>query len=306
MAAKKVISTSSVLSPQSSVSRPLVAVVGETASGKSALAMRLAEVFDGEIICADSRTIYTGMDIGTAKPTAADRSHIPHRILDVISPDQRFSAADFKAQAEAAITDIHTRGKLPIIVGGTGLYVDAVLYDFAFRDAADPAQREKLEKLSVEELQQALTEKEISLPNNPQNPRHLIRALETNGQPSERQLIRGNTLVLGLKIDRELLEQRIEKRIDDMITTGLLEEIETLAQKYSWDAPGLQAPGYRAFRPYFAGQIDLATAKKQFAQNDKQLAKRQRTWFKRNQDIQWVSDFEQAIKLVQNLLQDNA
>jgi tRNA dimethylallyltransferase len=286
--------------------RPLVAIVGETASGKSALALHLAEVFGGEIICADSRTIYTGMDIGTAKPTAADRSLIPHHILDVVSPDQRFSAADFKAQAEAAIADIHTRGKLPIIVGGTGLYVDAVLYDFAFRSPADPKQREELEKMSVEQLQQALTEKEIALPNNPQNPRHLIRALETGGEPSERKPLRGETLVLGLKIDRELLEQRIENRIDDMITTGLLEEIETLAQKYSWDAPGLQAPGYRAFRPYFAGEIDIETAKKQFARNDTQLAKRQRTWFKRNEDIQWVSDFEQAKELVQNLLQDNA
>lgn len=288
------------------VTQPFVAIVGETASGKSAMAMELAQEFDGEIICADSRTIYKGMDIGTAKPSAADRSLISHHILDVITPDQRFSAADFKAQAEAAIADILTRGKLPIMVGGTGLYVDAVLYDFAFRAAANPAERQKLEKLSVEELQQALSVKGIPLPNNPQNPRHLIRALETGGRPSVRQTLRGNTLVLGLKIDRELLENRIEKRIDDMVTTGLLEEIETLAQKYGWDAPGLQAPGYRAFRPYFAGEIDVETAKKQFAQNDKQLAKRQRTWFKRNQDIQWVSDYEHAKMLVQNLLQDNA
>ncbi len=285
---------------------PLVAIVGETASGKSAMAMELAREFDGEIICADSRTVYVGMDIGTAKPSTADRSLIPHHILDVITPDQRFSAADFKAQAEAAIADILARGKLPIMVGGTGLYVDAVLYDFAFRAPANPAERQKLEKLSVEELQQALAANGIPLPNNPQNPRHLIRALETGGQQPERRTLRGNTLVLGLKIDRELLEKRIEKRIDDMVTTGLLEEIELLAQKYGWDAPGLQAPGYRAFRPYFAGEIDIETAKKQFAQNDKQLAKRQRTWFKRNADIQWVSSVEQARVQVKNLLQDNA
>ncbi len=290
----------------SSALRPLVVVVGETASGKSAMAIELAHEFNGEIICADSRTVYTGMDIGTAKPSAADRSLIPHHILDVITPDQRFSAADFKAQAEAAIADILARGKLPIMVGGTGLYVDAVLYDFAFRAPANPAERQKLEKLSVDELQQALAAKGIPLPNNPQNPRHLIRALETGGQQSDRQTLRGSTLVLGLKIDRELLEKRIEKRIDDMVTTGLLEEIESLAQKYGWDAPGLQAPGYRAFRPYFAGDIDLVTAKKQFAQNDKQLAKRQRTWFKRNADIQWISTVEQANERVKNLLQDNA
>ena len=286
--------------------KPLIAIVGPTASGKTALAIDIATHFNGEIICADSRTIYTGMDIGTAKPSSADQSLIPHHILDVITPDQRYSAADFKAQAEAAIADILARGKLPIMVGGTGLYVDAVLYDFAFRAPANLAEREKLEKLSVEELQHALASRGIPLPNNPQNPRHLIRALETGGQQPERQTLRGNTLVLGLKIDRELLEKRIEKRIDDMITTGLLEEIVSLAQKYGWDAPGLQAPGYRAFRPYFAGDIDLVTAKKQFAQNDKQLAKRQRTWFKRNADIEWVSSVEQAREQVKNLLQDNA
>ncbi len=290
----------------SQVAQPFLTIVGETASGKSALAMKLAQEFNGEIICADSRTIYTGMDIGTAKPSVADRSLIAHHILDIITPDQRFSAADFKAQAEAAIADILARDKLPIMVGGTGLYVDAVLYNFAFRALANPDERQKLEKLSVDELQQALAAKGIPLPNNPQNPRHLIRALETGGQQSERQTLRGNTLVLGLKIDRELLEKRIEKRIDDMVTTGLLEEIESLAKKYGWDAPGLQAPGYRAFRPYFAGDIDLVTAKKQFAQNDKQLAKRQRTWFKRNADIQWISTVEQANERVKNLLQDNA
>ncbi|MBP7807349.1 tRNA (adenosine(37)-N6)-dimethylallyltransferase MiaA [Candidatus Saccharibacteria bacterium] len=290
----------------SQVAQPFLTIVGETASGKSALAMKLAQEFNGEIICADSRTIYTGMDIGTAKPSVADRSLIAHHILDIITPDQRFSAADFKAQAEAAIADILARDKLPIMVGGTGLYVDAVLYNFAFRAPANPDERQKLEKLSVDELQQALAAKGIPLPNNPQNPRHLIRALETGGQQSERQTLRGNTLVLGLKIDRELLEKRIEKRIDDMVTTGLLEEIESLAKKYGWDAPGLQAPGYRAFRPYFAGDIDLVTAKKQFAQNDKQLAKRQRTWFKRNADIQWISTVEQANERVKNLLQDNA
>lgn len=286
--------------------RALVAIVGETASGKSALAMRLAEVFDGEIICADSRTVYKGMDIGTAKPTAADRSLIPHHVLDVVTPDQRFSAADFKEQAEAAIADITARGKLPIMVGGTGLYIDAVLYDFTFREVADPTARARLENLSVEELQQALAEKDIPLPNNPQNPRHLVRALETGGQTSSRQSLRGNTLVLGVKIDKEILEQRIEKRIDDMITTGFVEEVQKIATQYSWDAPGLQAPGYRAFRPYLAGESDLEAAKQAFIRNDKQLAKRQRTWFKRNADIQWVSDFEHAKQLVQNLLQDNA
>lgn len=284
----------------------LVAIVGETASGKSALAMRLAEVFDGEIICADSRTIYKGMDIGTAKPTAADRAHIPHHVLDVVTPDQPFSAADFQRLANEAIADIQSRGKLPILVGGTGLYVDAVLYDFSFRESADPLERAEYEKLSVKELQQALVENGIALPNNPQNPRHLIRALETGGQVSERQPLRGMTLILGLKIDKDLLENRIAKRVDDMITTGLIAEVESLAAKYSWDAPGLQTIGYREFRDFLSGIGTLEDAILRLKQSTRHFAKRQRTWFKRNTDIQWVSDFEQAETLVQNLLQDNA
>lgn len=284
----------------------LVVIVGETASGKSALALRLAEVFDGEIICADSRTIYKGMDIGTAKPTAADRALIPHHVLDVVTPDQRFSAADFKAQTNAAIADIQARGKLPIMVGGTGLYVDAVLYDFTFREAADPTERAHLERLSVEELQQALVERGIALPENAKNPRHLIRILETDGQPAVRHALRGNTLVLGLKVDKDVLEKRIAKRIDDMVTTGFVEEVRQLAEMYGWEAPGLQAPGYRAFRPFLAGECDLEAAKQQFARNDLQLAKRQRTWFKRNADIHWITSYEQAKNRVQNLLQDNA
>jgi len=285
---------------------PLVAIVGETASGKSALAMRLAEVFDGEIICADSRTIYKGMDIGTAKPTAADRALIPHHVLDVVTPDQRFSAADFKLQAEAAIADIQSRGKLPIMVGGTGLYVDAVLYNFSFREAADPSERARLEKLSVEELQQALAGKDIPLPNNPQNPRHLIRALEANGQSAERQVLRGKTLVLGLKVDKDILEKRIEKRIDDMITTGLIPEVKSMAAKYSWEAPGLQTIGYREFRDFLSGKNTLEEAALRLKQSTKRFAKRQRTWFKRSPDIQWIDGFEQAKEQVQNLLQDNA
>lgn len=281
---------------------PLIVIVGETASGKSALAMELAREFNGEIICADSRTIYKGMDIGTAKPTADERAEIPHHLLDVITPDQQFSAAEFKKRALLAMADIRSRGRVPIMVGGTGLYVDSVLYDFSFRQPADPAQRAAYEKLPLFELQQALAERDIPLPTNAKNPRHLIRALETDGEAPERKSLRGETLVIGIITEKKQLEERIKKRIDVMITTGLLTEIENLAKLYSWEVPGLQAPGYRAFRLFFEGKSSLEDAKLQFARNDLQLAKRQRTWFKRSKDIEWVTGSEQAMTLVKTFL----
>jgi tRNA dimethylallyltransferase len=298
--------SSPVLSPQPSVLPPVIAIVGETASGKSALAMQLAERFNGEIICADSRTVYKGMDIGTAKPSHADQTKIPHHLIDVVLPNEPFNAADFKRLAVAAIDEIHDRNRLPILVGGTGLYVDSVLYDFEFRAPADPTLRAKLQKMTVLELQQALAEKGIPLPHNDKNPRHLVRSLETEGKVPERQPLRGNTLIIGLEIEREQLKKRVQKRIDVMLTAGLLEEVEKLADEYGWETPALQATSYRAFRPYFEQESDLEVAKQRFIWNDLSLAKRQRTWFKRNKDIQWVSDVEQADVLVQKLLQDNA
>lgn len=281
---------------------PLVVILGQTASGKSALALRLAEQFNGEIVAADSRTVYKDMDIGTAKPTPDERAIVPHHLIDVVAPDEPFSAADFQRLANAAINDITSRGKLPILVGGTGLYIDALLYDFRFRAAADPAVRRELEKLSVEQLQAHLTDEGIPLPTNAQNPRHLIRSLETGGEAALRGSLRPNTLVLGLQIEPEMLRQKITNRVDSMVEQGLVAEVERLAERYSWDTPALLAPAYKAFRPYLAGAVTLDTAKRQFVQNDIQYAKRQKTWFKRNPNIHWISKSDEAVDLVTTFL----
>jgi tRNA dimethylallyltransferase len=159
----------------------LIAIVGETASGKSALALDLAERYNGEIIAADSRTVYRGMDIGTAKPSVADRARVPHHLIDIADPDQSISAADFQRLAYKAIADIQAREKNAFLVGGTGLYIDAVLYNFKFHGPADLAERAKLEKLSVVELRQQLQDEGTPLPTNQNNPRHLVRQLETKG-----------------------------------------------------------------------------------------------------------------------------
>ena len=149
---------------------PLVVVLGQTGSGKSAVAMELAERFDGEIIAADSRTVYRGMDIGTAKPTKQDQNQIRHHLLDVVNPNELFSVAAFQTQAQAAIEDIASRNKIPFLVGGSGLYIDAVIYNFSFRRPPDETRRRALQKMTVEELQSLLAKQDIPLPKNSKNP----------------------------------------------------------------------------------------------------------------------------------------
>ncbi len=280
---------------------PLIVIVGETASGKSALAMKIAERFGGEIICADSRTIYKGMDIGTAKPSTEDRARVPHRLLDVVAPNEAFGAADFKRLASAAIEDIAARGKVPLLVGGSGLYVDAVVYDFQFREPSDPVRREALQKLSIEELQSSLRKAGIPLPENARNPRHLVRALETDGQEPTRGELRPNTLLLGLSIEREVLKENVARRIEQMFVTGFVDEVRMLVAKYGVSTQALQAPGYKEILDYLDGRMSLNEAKAGVMRGHLQLAKRQRTWFKRNKSIHWCKT-DEVVDLVTTFL----
>ena len=266
---------------------PIIVIVGETGSGKSALALELAERLHGEIIAADSRTVYAGMDIGTAKPTAEERRRVPHFGLDAVTPDRHFSAYGFKHLAEAAIAEITARGHLPIVVGGTGLYVDALIYNFAFRPAPSEAERAALGLLSVAELQARVCAAGLALPANARNPRHLQRLLEGGASPRQPRVLRPNTVVLGVSWPREQLRERIAARVEHMVQDGLIDEVRTLSERYG-DVEALRAPGYRAFRRYLAGELNLAEAKAAFARGDLQLAKRQRAWFKRSSDIQWL------------------
>lgn len=283
------------------VSGPIVAIVGATASGKSSLALQIAQQFNGEIIAADSRTVYKGMDIGTAKPTKAEQAQVPHHLIDVVTPDQSFTVADFKRLADQAITDIQARGKLPILVGGTGLYVDAVLYGFEFRPV-DAAKRQVLEKLSVEELQAQVEEQGLPMPTNQQNPRHLVRTLESAGAVGKRNSLRQNTLFIGLQLDNEVLKSHIKQRVDQMFQNGFIAEANALGEEYGWEVSALQAPGYKAIHQYLNGDRSIEEAKQMFVRNDWLLAKRQRTWFKRNPDIQWFNNSEQAVHAVEAFL----
>jgi tRNA dimethylallyltransferase len=267
---------------------PLIVLLGETATGKSALAIRLAGRIGGEILCADSRTVYKGMDIGTAKPSADEMKQVRHYGLDLIKPDEHFSVADFKTYAENIIDEIHSHGSVPIMVGGSGLYIDSVIFNYQFREPADIKLRQELNALSVEELQDRLADLGLELPENSRNPRHLIRTIETGGKTPQHSALRPNTMVLGLSLDRDELRLRITQRVDAMVAAGLVEETERLANTYGWDAESLQAPGYKAIRGYLEGRLSLEEAKAEFIHNDMQLAKRQRTWFRRNKSIHWL------------------
>jgi tRNA dimethylallyltransferase len=283
-------------------SGPLVVVVGPTASGKSALAMRIAERYNGEIIAADSRTVYRGMDIGTAKPTTEDQQLVPHHLVDVRNPDEPFSAAEFKKLADEAIADIQSRGKLPVMVGGTGLYVDAVLFDYKFGPAADEAERERLNGLSVEELQAICREKNIALPINSQNKRHLVRAIELGGLMNHKKQLRDNTLVVGIATERDILRERIEKRAAEMVATGVVGEVALMGARYQWKGEAMKGNIYRIFRGVVEGEKSIQEATEEFVRSDMALAKRQMTWFKRNPGIVWSANPDELLVKVDTFL----
>jgi tRNA dimethylallyltransferase len=267
----------------------LLVIIGETASGKSELAMRLAQEFNGELICADSWTVRREVNIGTAKPSAADRAAAPHHLLDIVGPDEDFTAAIFKRLANEAIEDITSRGKLPIMVGGTGLYIDSVLFDYGFLPAGDRADRRALNELSIVELLKKIQESGIELGDvDTRNKRRLIRLIETNGQRPEKHDLRANTLVLGLQVERETLNQRIITRTDTMLAAGLEQETRRLHEQYGWGCEALKGVGYAQWRGYFEDAQTLSETREKIIKATLDLAKRQRTWFKRNKSVQWL------------------
>ena len=269
---------------------PILVIVGETASGKSDLAFKLAQELNGEIICADSWTVRRQMDIGTAKPSAEEQAAVKHHLLDAVDPEQPYSAAVFKKQALDAIHDIQNRGKLPIMVGGTGLYIDGVIFDYNFLPAGPPGQREELENMSREELLEQIEAAGIELGTTDiRNKRRLMRLLETGGAAQTKGQLRENTVIIGLLPDRDQLKERITKRVDHMLAQGLEQEVQALAQKYGWGAEGLKGIGYREWQDYFNGTQSLEITRQRIISSTVNLSKRQRTWFKRHKQIQWFS-----------------
>ena len=268
---------------------PLIVIAGPTASGKTALAIRLATQFGGEIICADSRTIYKGMDVGTAKPAAEEQAGVPHWGLDLVEPGERFTAADFKAYAEQKITEIRERGHVPFLVGGTGLYIDSVVFDFQFATAPDESFRQRLNGMSVDELQNYRKENNILLPENKNNKRYLVRTIERKSvSVMRRDMPIDMTHVVGIATINDMLRTRIEHRSEQLFTNNVVEEATLLGEKYGWESEAMTGNIYPLVHEYLCGAIDEAELKRRSVVSDWRLAKRQMTWLRRNEHMMWA------------------
>ena len=228
-------------------------ILGPTGSGKTGISVKLAKKINGEIISADSRAIYKGMDIGTAKPSLEEREGIPHYGLDLVEPNERFTVADWKTYAESKIKDIKTRGKVPIIVGGTGLYIDALVFDYHFKGPTGQ---------KIGDIEQKSC--------------------------SDRTEIKGDFTLIGIQWSTEELRERLKKRLDQMFSPDLCNETKKLVQKYGWGSQAMKSDIYEFAYKYIVGELTLKEAKEKCFYEDWHLAKRQLTWFKRNQDIIWL------------------
>ncbi|MDB5184265.1 MAG: tRNA dimethylallyltransferase [Candidatus Saccharibacteria bacterium] len=278
---------------------PLIVIVGETASGKSALAIALAQRFDGEIICADSWTVRREVNIGTAKPSAAELAAAPHHLLDIVGPDEDFTAAVFKGLAQAQIKAISGRGKLPILAGGTGLYIDGVIYDYGFLPPGDRQERERLNALSRDQLLAQIAALGLELGDvDTGNKRRLIRLIESQGARPVKHGLRPDTLIIGIQTEREVLRQRVARRTDAMLAAGLEAEVRGLVDKYGWDCEALKGVGYAQWRGYLEGIQSLDETRAKIIKATMDLAKRQRTWFTRNKSIHWLTTEDKTAEAV--------
>lgn len=284
---------------------PLVVITGPTASGKTSLSIRLAHEFDGEIISADSRAIYQGLDIGTAKPSMSERQGIPHWGFDLVEPGQRYTAVDFQQYAVKKIAEIRSRNKVPILVGGTGLYVDAVIYDFEFPRQDHATQRRKeLERLSLSELYVYCHENNVSLPENYKNKRYVINAILRNGHALKRRSVPiENTVIVGITTEKNVLRERIHHRAVEIFRADIINEAETASRKYGWETESMTGNIYPLTRKLISGEISREQAIEQFETSDWRLAKRQLTWLRRNEHIRWL-DLGEAYTYLAHALAD--
>ena len=282
----------------------LISIVGPTGSGKSNLALQIAGLKEVEIICADSRTIYKDMDIGTAKPTKIDQALVRHWGLDLRSPGERFSSKEFQSYAVDKIGDIKSRNKLPVLVGGTGLYIDSVLYNFKYPAGdTDSTTREWLNSVDIPELHQIIAKNQYPMPVNSFNRRHLIRTIERKGAEGSRERLRKNTLVIGLNLPPEILRARINSRIQRSFEEGVVKETEDLLATYGEDAV-MKTAGivYKNCIRLLSGEISEQTAMELTQISEWQYSRRQLTWFRKNQDIRWFEDDESAYLFLKETL----
>ena len=281
---------------------PVIVVSGPTASGKSALALKLAEKYGGEIVSADSMQIYKELSVGTAKPDKSEIKRVPHHLVDILEPEEKFSAADFKKRAEEAIEDISSRGRLPIIAGGTGLYIDSLLYSTGFSHPKEnPKLRRELAEMNEKEGADAVYAILKSLDGDAaekihkNNVKRVIRAIEiiksthkSLEESVEKPLgvsPKYEVLYVFINPDRQELYRRIDRRVDEMMEQGLLDEAKMLFERNVLpDATSVQAIGYKEFFGVFRGEKSLSDAVDELKRDTRRYAKRQVTWFSRHKD----------------------
>lgn len=283
----------------------LLVLIGPTAVGKTKYSLEIAKRFNCEIISGDSMQVYRGMDIGTAKISKEEREHIPHHLIDVCEPTESFSVSEFKRLAEEKIKEITARGKLPFIVGGTGLYIESLLFDYRFNDVSSDEQfRKEQEQFAEEHGSEALHQKLLQIDPesanriHPNDLRRTIRALEVyhmTGQTFsdflKTQKIQSpyEYCILGLTMDRSLLYKQIEERVDQMFQDGLVQEVEQLlARGLTKQMVSMQGLGYKEIIPYLNGEYTLEEASRLLKRDTRRFAKRQLSWFRHMKDIHWV------------------
>lgn len=293
------------------MAHPLITIVGPTASGKSALALRLAREHEGEIVSCDSQQVYRGLDIGTAKATAVERAEVPHHLIDVVNPDEPFSAAEYARLGRAALADVAARGRLPIVAGGTGLYLRALLEGLFDGPSRDEETRRRLEALAGRfgdaRLHRLLSHLDPAAAARiqPRDRVRIVRALEVvkvTGTPlSEHHretpapLEGYRTLVLGLAPDRARLRRVVESRTRRMLQGGLLGEVRALIDRgYATDLRPLQSIGYREAVAVIEGRMTVEDAERAIVTATMRLAKRQMTWFRHQADVTWFGDPDEA------------
>lgn len=301
----------------------LIVIIGPTGSGKTYISLELARKYNGEIVSADSRQIYKYMDIGTAKEQGQwkkigrrrvyDIKGVPHYLVDFLEPHKDFSLAEFQRKAIRRIKEIQSRGKTPFLVGGTGLYVKSIVDNMRIpRVKANQHLRDSLETKSNEELWKLLGRMDPGALRvvDPQNKRRIIRALEVcilTGQPFTAQRGMGDQifdcLQIGMRVPTEELNEIIDRRVDKMIEQGLLEEIKDLLKRgYGWQDAAMTGIGYRQMAPYLRGEINLEQAIRELKRDTRRYARRQMTWFKRDQRIQWADIPVMSYKIINGFL----
>lgn len=279
----------------------ILAIIGPTGVGKTSLSIQLAKAFNGEIISCDSMQVYKKMDIGTAKVTKEEMDGVPHYLIDIQEYDEPYNVKIFQDKCREAIQTILNKGKLPILCGGTGLYVKSVIYDYTFADEVmDEEYTQELKQKTNEELVELLKEldKDSLEKIHPNNRKRLIRALQmahqgknkSQREKEQEHKMLYDTYFLGLDVDREILHQRIDDRVDVMFDQGLVEEVTQLFQEpETWNYTSFQGIGYKEFKPYFEGTMTLEEVREKIKTHTRQFAKRQYTWFKNQMEVHWIN-----------------